>query len=317
MLKIPSPNCHDNLGLIGLCRFNREIVLSMIVIFNPTAGGRRVQALWHVLDILSGNGVRIDLVETQYPGHAAEIARGAAAAGAELIVAAGGDGTIAEVANGLTGSAAKLGVLPIGTANVLAHELALPFDPGHIAAALAFGRTRAIWPGVATGGEGTRLFVQMLGVGFDGYVVQSLPLPLKRVIGRAAYAIQTLRASRQYRFPPITLRIDGAETQTGSAIVSKGNLYGGPYRLARNACLEQPGFSVSLFDRTGPMAALMYGAALPLGLLAHAPGIRQLRAREVVFTGNAHVPVQTDGDGAGTTPLHISDAREPIRIVVG
>ena len=64
-----------------------------------------------------------------------------------MVVAAGGDGTIAEVANGLMGSGARLGVIPLGTANVLAHELALPFAPRAVAAALAFGRTRLLWPG--------------------------------------------------------------------------------------------------------------------------------------------------------------------------
>lgn len=288
----------------------------MIVIFNPTAGGRRVGRLWHVLDILTANGVRVDVAETQYPGHAAEIARAAVAKGAMLVVAAGGDGTIAEVANGLTGTGAKLGVLPTGTANVFARELALPFEPRQIAAALAFGRTRSIWPGIATSGTGARLFVQMLGVGFDGYVVQELPPALKRALGRGAYVIQTFGAMRSYTFPPVNLRIDGAETQTASAIVSKGRFYGGPYRLAQDASPESPGFSVSLFDRRGPLAAMMYGAALPLGLAARAPGVRQIRANEVTFIGNSRIPVQADGDSAGITPMHVVDAREPIRVVV-
>jgi len=288
----------------------------MIVVFNPVAGRRRAKKLWDVLDILSSSGVRIDLSETRYPGHATEIARAAVADGAQLVVAAGGDGTIAEVASGLSGSQAKLGIIPIGTANVLAQELAVPFAPVSIAAALAFGRTRPVWPGVASGGDGTRLFVQMLGVGFDGYVVHGMPPRLKRLLGRAAYVVHTFRAVQGYEFPPITLRIDGQETQTASAIVSKGILYGGPYRLARDAILGQPGFSVSLFDRSGPMAALMYGATLPLGMLPRAPGVRQMRASEVVFTGNLRIPVQTDGDSAGTTPLSVTDAAAPIRIVV-
>ena len=70
-----------------------------------------------------------------------------------MVVAAGGDGTIAEVANGLLGSSTRLGVIPLGSANVLAHELALPFEPRAVAAALAFGRTRPLWPGVARGAE--------------------------------------------------------------------------------------------------------------------------------------------------------------------
>ncbi len=74
----------------------------MIVIYNPAAGTARAHKLWRVLDILSGNGVRVQLEETRYPGHATQLAREAASQGPGcLIVAAGGDGTIAEVANGL------------------------------------------------------------------------------------------------------------------------------------------------------------------------------------------------------------------------
>src|SRR5487761_2782783 len=99
----------------------------MVIVFNPAAGNRRVHRLWRVLDILAANGVR-------------------------WVVAAGGDGTIAEVASGLLGTGAALGVIPLGTANVLAHEYALPFAPRAVAAALAFGRTRPLWPGLAEGG---------------------------------------------------------------------------------------------------------------------------------------------------------------------
>ena len=113
----------------------------MMIVYNPTAGHRRAQRLWRVLDILAASGLRIELAETTHRGHASEIARHAAQAGVPLIVAAGGDGTIAEVANGLAGSACRLGVIPLGTANVLARELGLPFAPRAVAAALARGKT--------------------------------------------------------------------------------------------------------------------------------------------------------------------------------
>jgi diacylglycerol kinase (ATP) len=289
----------------------------MIVVFNPVAGRRRTSLLWRVLDVLVANGVRIDLAETHGPGHARSLARAAASAGAPMVVAAGGDGTIAEVANGLLGTPARLGVIPLGTANVLAHELALPFAPRAVAAALAFGRTRSLWPGLACGAAEPRLFVQMLGVGFDAHVVHHLSAPLKRTFGRGAYVLQTLRELMRYRFVPIRLRLDGEETQAGSVIVSKGRLYGGRCVLAPEACAERPGFSVVLFDHVGPGAALLYGAALPFDLLGRAPGVRHVRALRIDFIGNKVAPVQADGDAAGCTPLCITDASAPIQVVVG
>ena len=291
----------------------------MIVIYNPAAGRRRAHLLWRVLDILINNGLRLELAETQHAGHAARLAREAVDRGERLIVAAGGDGTIAEVARGLIGSQARMGVIPLGTANVLAHELGLPFAPPAVAAALAFGRTRTLWPGMAhLQSSGTdRLFVQMLGVGLDAQVVHRLSDPLKHLIGRGAYVAQTLRELVRYPYQPVQLRVDGQEMRAASAIVSKGRLYAGRYLLAPGACSSEPGFSLALFEHNGPFSAMMYGAALPMNLLSRAPGLRLMRARRVEFFGNEAQPAQADGDAAGSTPLTVTDAGGPIEVVVG
>ncbi len=289
----------------------------MVIIFNPVAGRRRAHLLWRVLDVLVANGVRLDLAETHRPGHAEALAREAALRGEGIVVAAGGDGTIAEVASGLMGSPANLGVIPLGTANVLAHELGLPFSPRAVAAALAFGRTCRLWPGQAHSAEGNRLFVQMLGVGFDAHVVRNLQFPLKKVFGKGAYVLQSMRELTRYRFPVIRLRIDDQETEAASVIISKGRLYGGRFRLAADAAPSDQGFSVVLFDHSGPGAACLYGAALPLNLLGQAPGVRHIRARRIDFLQNQAVPAQTDGDAAGHAPLWVGDAPSPLQVVVG
>lgn len=288
----------------------------MVIVFNPFAGRRRPALLWQVVDILSANGLRLELLATRGPGDAEQLARKAALNGAPLIVAAGGDGTIAEVANGLIGFEVPLGVIPLGTANVLAHELSLPFAPVAIAAALAFRRTQIIWPGIARGPDGPRLFVQMLGAGFDAHVVHQMPLGLKRMFGRNAYVLRTLWELAHYTFRPIRLRLDGEEVEAASVIVSKGRLYAGEYLLSPNACPREPGFSVVLFDQSGVSATLLYGAALLLGTLARAPGVRHMRASRIDLLGNAPIPLQTDGEMAGFAPVSIQDAPAPIRLVM-
>ena len=289
----------------------------MKIIYNPEAGRRRIAAVWRVLDILTANGIRLDVIATRAPGHATELARAAAEEGEVMVVGAGGDGTIAEIARGLAGSPTQLGIIPTGTANVLAHELALPFAPRDIAAALARGRTKTIWPGVCTSAKGSRLFVQMVSAGFDADVVHRLPLGLKRAIGRSAYVMQALRESLRYAFPTITLRIDGREVETGGVIVSKGRFYAGAYTLAPAGNPARPGFQVVTFDRTGPSAALLYGALLPLGLLARLTSVRIFAAGAVEIVDGGGVPVQADGDPAGHGPISISDALAPIAIVAG
>ncbi len=298
----------------------------MFIVFNPAAGRRRTQLLWRVLDVIAASGVKLEIAETRHPGHAAVLARGAAQSGRRLVVAAGGDGTIAEVASGLAGSDCRLGVIPLGTANVLARELALPFAPAAVAAALAFGRTRMVWPGLVHSGVSAdmpgaactppRLFVQMIGAGFDAAVVHRLPLSLKRLMGRGAYVVQSLREIARYKFNRIQLSVDGHDHEVGSVIVSKGHLYGGGYMLAPGASPTKHGFSVALFDRAGPLSTLLYGAALPLNLMPHMPGVRLLRASEVIVRSD-HIPAQADGDAAGSAPLRITEASHPITVVVG
>ena len=214
------------------------------------------------------------------------------------------------------GSTVSLGVIPIGTANVLAHELSLPFAPAAVAKALAFGRTLPLWPGIACGAGGERPFVQMLGVGLDAQVVHRLSPPLKRAIGRGAYVVQTLRELARYDYAPVRVLIDGVAAEAGSVIVSKGRFYGGRFTLAPSAKPGLPGFSVALFGHSGPFSTLMYGAALPLNLLPHAPGMLLLRAdAEVVI--ESVLPAQSDGDAAGLTPLVVRNATGPIAIVIG
>ena len=313
----------------------------MLVIYNPTAGRRRVWLLWSVLDILMAHGVRLDVAETTHPGHATELAREAVLRGATLVVAAGGDGTIAEVAEGLSAQhdpaagtqgarggrmvpvatqrtqACHLGIIPLGTANVLAHELGLPHAASEVAAVLAAGRPVPLWPGIAHGPAGRRLFVQMLGIGFDAHVVHNVSRPVKRALGRGAYVMQTLRELPRYGFARMQATIDGVAHETGGIIVSKGSLYGGPYMLAPEAVPGERGFSVILFERAGVASALLAGAALPLNMLQLLPGTRRLRGYEISITTPVALPAQSDGDAAGSTPLRIVDAPAPIHVLAG
>ena len=92
----------------------------------------------------------------------------------------------------------------------------------------------------------------MLGVGFDAHVVHNLPFPLKKMFGKGAYVMQSMRELARYKFPVIRMRIDDVETEAASVIISKGRLYGGRFRLAADAVPGDPGFSVVLFDRSRP-----------------------------------------------------------------
>ncbi|MFZ4408163.1 MAG: diacylglycerol/lipid kinase family protein [Paracraurococcus sp.] len=293
----------------------------MLIVFNPAAGARRRRRLARALGTLASAGILARVTETLHPGHATQLAREAAGDGVPIVVAAGGDGTIAEVAAGLAGTAARLGILPFGTANVLAWELGLPPRPEAAAEVLAGGRAVVLRPGLARFGDGTeRLFVQMLGAGYDAQVVARLDLGLKRRLGKGAYVLQGLRELTRYRFPQFTAVLDGQAEQVVSAIVSKGRLYAGRHLLAPAAVPGEAGFQVALFRAGGPIEAraraALYGAALPLDLLPWLPGVELRWARQVVLQGPATVPVQADGDPAGALPVTVADSPGPIQVML-
>lgn len=291
----------------------------MLIVFNPAAGGRRRRRLERALAALGLQGLRPDVAETARPGHATELAREGAGRGVPLVVAAGGDGTIAEVATGLAGSAALLGILPFGTANVLAWELGLPPGPENAARVLTGGRAAALHPGLARFGDGSsRLFVQMLGAGFDAAVVANLDLALKRRIGKGAYMAGAGRELFRYPFPRFKAVLDGVDKEVVSAIVTKGRLYAGRHLLAPDAVPGEPGFQVALFQGAGPVRAALYGAALPLNLLPRLPGVEVRRASRIRLEAPAGfgLPVQADGDPAGVLPVEVEDAPGPLRIML-
>jgi diacylglycerol kinase family enzyme len=291
----------------------------MLIVFNPTAGARRRRRLARALDALGLQGLRPDVAETSRPGHATELAREAAGRGVPLVVAAGGDGTIAEVASGLAGTAALLGILPFGTANVLAWELGLPPGPERAARVLFAGRAAVLHPGSARFGDGSsRLFVQMVGAGFDAAVVANLDLSLKRRVGKAAYVVGAGREMFRYRFPRFAAVLDGAAEEVTSAIVTKGRLYAGRHLLAPGATPGERGFQVALFRGAGPARAALYGAALPLDLLPRLPGVEIRRAARVhlLAAPAGPVPAQADGDSAGLLPVEVEDAPGPLRVML-
>lgn len=246
-------------------------------------------------------------------GDAEGFAKAASVAEFDLVAVAGGDGTINEAANGLAsgGSGLPLGIVPLGTANVLAHEIGMPFSPEGIARVLAEGRPRPVHPGVLNG----RLFLQMAGVGFDAHVVATVDLDLKRRFGKLAYVQATLKALGAFAFPRYRLRLDGQEAEAASAVIAKGHFYGGTFVCCPDARLEEPWFQVCLFDRPGTWATLRYTLALGMGRLARLKDLRLVRARTLTIEGPEGNPLQADGDGMGQLPAVLEIREEPLLLV--
>jgi len=294
---------------------------ALVLVYNPVAGGRRRRRLRAVLAALAARGVPVRLAETTAPGEAIGLARAAVAAGAATVVAAGGDGTINEVANGIAGSGAVLGIVPLGTANVVAHELCLPFAPGRLATMLAAGRTLALRPGLAEGAalanRAPRLFLQMLGAGFDAALVAAVRNGEKRWLGKGAYVIETLRQLRRCPMPRLTLRIDdGPELDAAGLVIAKGHFYGGRFVLCPAARPWQRGFEAALFERGSAGAVLRYALAMAAGRLARRADPRLVAARRLEVMAPAGIPLQADGEAIGDTPVQVRDAETLLPVIV-
>ncbi len=265
---------------------------SLLVVYNPIAGRRRKRFLSRVIEAMEARAARVRLEPTKARGDAEALARAAATEGVARLVVAGGDGTINEALNGLAGTAVPLALVPLGTANVLAAELGLGRSARAVAAAALDGPLRR----VALGSVNGRRFSMMAGVGFDAHVVAGVSTRLKRVLGKGAYAIETLR--RLATLPPrlYDVRVDGVAHRAASVLVCNGRHYAGRFVAAPDARLDRPDFEVVLFLDPGPQATLSYMAALAAGTLHRHPRAKIVRATRVEIDGPAGEPVQGDGD---------------------
>jgi diacylglycerol kinase (ATP) len=284
------------------------------VIYNPIAGQRHGERLRKTFRALERSGASISVIETNGPGDAERAAAATRRADTDILIVAGGDGTINEVVNGLMaapGQIPPMGIIPLGTANVLAQEIGLKLSSRKIAAAILDGHRISVYPGRANG----RHFLMMGGVGFDAEVVAHVDPGLKRRTGRFAYFVEVLHQSWRHRFETCGGEIDGVPFESRWVVVCNGRHYGGPFVAAPLARLTEPGFSVCLLD--GARSDIpRYGAALALGRLSHQHDVRIVPAHRVRIDSPIGHKVQGDGDIIGNLPMEIVAADRPIELVV-
>jgi len=270
-----------------------------------------VSRLHAVVKRLRELGCTIDVRPTKGPGDATVLARAGVAEGFDVIVAAGGDGTINEVANAIPEGGPPLGVIPLGTANILAWEIGLGRRTERVARTIAEGKARPI----VVGRIGNRKFLLMVGIGFDGAVVASLSPILKRCLGKGAYVLAGLVQMARYRWPTLSVRVDGLTYACAMAIVAKSHYYAGKFVLAPDAGPEEPLFRVCLFRGGGVWNLLRYGIALLCGCLHRLSDVSILPAHEVRVDVLPTVPVQTDGESLGATPARVTIAEEKLALL--
>jgi diacylglycerol kinase family enzyme len=256
-------------------------------------------------------------VATEGPRTAAALARRSIEGGADLVLAAGGDGTINEVAQGLIHSEVPMGVLPAGTANVLAVETGMALDPVAAAARVSDCQPRRVAAGLLHTAEGPRHFLLMAGMGLDALVVYRVSGALKARTGKFAYWMAGLATARQ-RLNEFQVEADGRRFTCTFALVSRVRNYGGDFEIACETTLLDDRFEVVLFEGRNPLRYVKYLAAVAARRLAGIRGVTIVRARSVVAPAAAdrRIYVQVDGEYAGRLPARIEIVSDALTLLL-
>jgi YegS/Rv2252/BmrU family lipid kinase len=280
-----------------------------LVILNPAARGDRARRQRARVETIAHGSV---ICPTSRSGEAETLARRAADEGFERIVAAGGDGTIHEVVNGLAGTEAALGLLPMGTMNVFATELGLPtHDLGLCWDIIENGNTRL----VDLPNANDKYFAQLAGVGLDAQVVKETSLALKRSFGPLSYLIQAAQIAA--RVPPrLSIESENASIDEGSfVLVGNGRLYGGPFPFFKNAVNNDGLLDVIVFKRLGYLEIIRYLQNVLFSSEINAPEVEYFQTSRLRVTSDQPVPVELDGELVGTSPVEFGVQKQRLRVL--
>jgi YegS/Rv2252/BmrU family lipid kinase len=291
------------------------------VIFNPTARGDKARRFRRHLDDI---GAQATLKLTTGPGDARRLSAEAVTEGFDTIVAAGGDGTVNEVLNGIGNAPdgferARLGLLPLGTVNVFARELRIPLKLSAAWEAIRRGReTQIDLPRVeftSNGSRQTRYFAQLAGAGLDARAVELVAWQLKKKIGPLAYVLAGLKALLAAP-SKITVTVGDHTATGGLVLIGNGRLYGGPFRIFPRADLRDGLLDVSVFPRVNWLTLARCGPQLLLCGSLPSSAVIVLQAKTINLTASTSTPLEVDGELIGHLPATLSLAQLRLRVIV-
>jgi YegS/Rv2252/BmrU family lipid kinase len=291
------------------------------VIFNPAARGNKARHFRQHLGDMAGQSA---FKATTAPCDARRLAAEAVAENFELIVAAGGDGTINEVLNGLGDTPdgferVRFGVLPLGTVNVFARELKIPLRVARAWEILQNGRETKIDLGCvefsANGIRKKQFFAQLAGAGLDARAIELVDWSHKKKIGPLAYVIAGLEALREQK-PKITARVDGKKFDGELILIGNGKFYGGSFEILPGADLRDGLLEVCVFPRVDFPTLLRCAPAFLARHKLPEKVVRRFRAEKFELVCDSAAAFELDGEWAGHLPVTFSVERERLRVIV-
>jgi diacylglycerol kinase (ATP) len=291
---------------------------SIILISNPAARGASTKKFDTASAFLREKGFETKLLLTEKSSDATRLATEAVREKPYAIIAAGGDGTINEVINGMVKSDVPLAILPLGTTNVLAKELGIPEK---ITAALEVAVSKSartislgrIDLGTDTDSITSRYFCLMAGIGFDGKAVHDINETIKKKAGKAAYIWSGIKNFLHYSPNQLFYEIEGKEYNGYCSITGKASRYGGNFKITPDADLSDPFLYTCIFQGNKRRDLLRYVFKIMTGKLSDEKDIIYLKSASIEVLGTAHI--QIDGDYLGVTPAKISVKKDALKII--
>ena len=291
------------------------------VIFNPAARGNKARRFRHFLNELSQ---QCSLKATTGPGDARRFAHAAASIGFDIIAAAGGDGTVNEVLNGIGDepdgfAKTRLGVLPLGTVNVFARELKIPPRLEHAWKVLKRARETRIDLARADfldeGKAQSRYFMQLAGAGLDARAIELVSWKLTKNAGPLAYVVAGLQALAEKQ-PRLTVRADGIKVEGELALLGNGKFYGGPFEVFPGADLGNGLLDACVFPRVNVPAFLGHAPGFLLRRRFAEEKVRRLRAMKIELSSETPAAFELDGEWVGNLPATFSVEPQKLRVVI-
>ena len=290
----------------------------VFIVLNPVAGTSVVEDVRRALDHHFIPGETACVVHETVKGDAIErIAREAQGRGFEMVVAAGGDGTVSAVADGLVGTETPLGIIPLGTANVLARELGIPVDLEGACQLLAGAHGIASIDAMKVG---EKHYFTQVGVGIDALMIRDTKREDKRRFGRIAYLWTAL--TRLVGFQPRRFRIkaDGRQVRPRASqvvIANSGILGQPPFRWGPDIKPDDGRLDVCIVRARTLLNYLSLGWLVLRGQHKQSSRVRYLGARrQVVIETGRPLPVQADGEIIGETPVQVQVVAAAVRVIV-
>ena len=282
--------------------------MAVTCIVNPRAGGGRAPRVLAELErrqreIGQALGEPIAIRITMLPGHGEVLAREAAHAGSRIVVAAGGDGLIHEVVNGLQDSQVTLGIVPAGSGNDIVRALGIPMSPGRAVDVLCRGSVRQI----DLGRIGNRSFVGFAGTGLDAFSVSLARQSRAPLKGMPLYVWGLLRALRRYRPLRMALDAEGRQISGHGWILVASNTpnFGGGMVIAPEARLDDGLLDMNVLLDVSRLEFLSLFFRVLIKRPISDPRLKRFRATSAVITGDGALLVQADGEIHGRLPAEI------------